>query len=113
LGDEILGKPSSPEHAKEMLQKLSGRAHEVVTGFAVKHRHKVRSAVVTTRVTFRKLSESEIENYTRTKEPLDKAGAYAIQGPVIFVDEIFGSYTNVIGLPMKEVLEMLHGASTW
>lgn len=113
LGDEILGKPTSPEHAKEMLQKLSGRGHEVITAFAVRFRHRVKTGLVRTKVTFRPLSEAEIEAYTRTKEPMDKAGAYAVQGPVVFVDEIFGSYTNVIGLPLKEVLDMLKDSGSW
>ncbi len=117
IGDSILGKPVSRSDARRMLQQLSGQTHQVLTGFAVfcnarQHRH---SDVVCTDVHFKTLSENEIEWYIRTKEPFDKAGAYAIQGLGTFlVKGIKGSYTNVVGLPVCEVIEhlILHGVVT-
>ena len=110
---EILGKPEDTKHAKKMLRKLSGRTHRVITGFSlVKDREhvEIRDAVEST-VSFKHLPEDEIEWYTRTDEPYDKAGAYAVQGKAaFFIKEIHGSYTNVIGLPLAEVVTVLKGA---
>ncbi|MBI4764417.1 MAG: septum formation protein Maf [Deltaproteobacteria bacterium] len=109
-GEKILGKPKNFQEAKSFLRLLSGETHEVITGFCLKHRVLNRSLIqsVSTRVSFKSLSREEIDWYVRTGEPLDKAGAYAIQGKGAFcVKAIRGSYTNVVGLPMTEVLEAL------
>lgn len=109
-GDRILGKPRSAAHAKEMLSRLSGKSHRVLTGFAiVRHsERRVLSAVVDTVVEFKPLSEAACDWYINTEEPFGKAGAYAIQGIGAFlVRRISGSYTNVVGLPVCEVIETL------
>lgn len=106
----ILGKPASPEEARAMLASLSGRSHMVLSGYAIFDRaqQRMQSAAVTTRVTFRPLSESDIAAYVATGEPFDKAGGYAIQGiGAVLVRSIEGSYTNVVGLPLAEVIETL------
>jgi septum formation protein len=110
IGDAILGKPRSKEDAKNMLSRLSGQTHQVYTGFAVccKSRNRLFSQVVKTDVLFKELSDEEIQWYIHTPEPFDKAGAYAIQGMGTFlVRSIHGSYTNVVGLPVCEVIEFL------
>jgi septum formation protein len=107
---EILGKPATKEEAREMIKRLSGQTHQVYTGFAVRcdARNKLFSAAVKTDVRFKRLSNVEIEWYIQTDEPFDKAGAYAIQGLGTFlVKSIHGSYTNVVGLPVCEVVEYL------
>ena len=103
----ILGKPDNEDHAREMLERLSGRWHEVYSGIAMTHGdlsvHSVR-----TRVKFRSLERDEISEYWSTGEPHDKAGAYAIQGcGGNFVERIEGSYSNVVGLPMVETGQLL------
>jgi len=101
--DNILGKPRDDAHATEMLQHLSGREHQVLSGYAVIDRQtgRQRAEAVSTRVWFRQLTEAEIARYIATGEPMDKAGAYAIQGlGICFVARIEGSYTNVVGLPL-------------
>ncbi|MFT4580678.1 MAG: septum formation protein [Gammaproteobacteria bacterium] len=103
----ILGKPTSIEHAREMLQRLSGRWHEVLSGVAI---IEDRAAVISvrTRVKFRQIAAGEIESYWASGEPHDKAGAYAIQGiGGAFVERIDGSYSNVVGLPMVETTTLL------
>lgn len=109
--DKILfGKPEGSREAKKFLQALSGKTHQVITSFCLLNRALERAVTrsVSTRVTFKPLSPKEIDWYIRTREPLDKAGAYAIQGKGAFcVQKIRGSYTNVVGLPVKEVLEAL------
>ncbi|MDD2270910.1 MAG: Maf family nucleotide pyrophosphatase [Desulfuromonadaceae bacterium] len=110
LDGAILGKPVDAADARRMLSGLSGRDHEVITGFSVFDKasgvHISRS--VRTEVTFKKLTEKEITAYIATGCPMDKAGAYAIQGGAVhFVRSINGSYTNVIGLPMTELYEVL------
>ncbi len=110
IGDAILGKPRSKDDAKNMLSRLSGQTHQVYTGFAVccKTRKRLFSKVVKTDVLFKELSDEEIQWYIHTPEPFDKAGAYAIQGLGTFlVRSIHGSYTNVVGLPVCEVIEFL------
>jgi septum formation protein len=103
---EVLEKPKDAEDARRMLYALSGRSHEVITGFAVITPNEKRVDVVKTRVVFRTLSAEEIEAYVRGGEPMDKAGGYGIQaGAAHFVTRIEGSYTNVVGLPMAEVVE--------
>jgi septum formation protein len=104
----ILGKPADAAHAREMLRALSGAGHEVITAVCI--RNAVRAVVfsVSTRVVFRTLKDDEIEDYIAGGEPMDKAGAYAIQGGAAhMVRSIHGSYTNVVGLPLCEVLECL------
>ena len=108
LGTTILGKPHHAEAARHMLQQLSGKEHMVFTAVVLRRQEKIYETVVQTRVIFRILSAVEIDAYIRTKEPMDKAGAYAIQGRAAsFIKEIHGSFTNVIGLPLAEVKEML------
>lgn len=110
IDDKILGKPRDENHARRMLESLSGQKHHVLTGFTFCHTAKKRryTDVVKTEVCFKKLSSEEIDWYIATGEPFDKAGAYAIQGIGTFiVKAINGSYTNVVGLPVCEVLEFL------
>jgi nucleoside triphosphate pyrophosphatase len=109
---EIMGKPRDAEDAKRMLRKLSGRTHQVITGYAVIDRKTDRSIseTVSTDVVFKKLADEEIDAYVSTGCPMDKAGAYAIQGGAAYmVERIDGSYTNVVGLPLCEVVESLRG----
>ena len=106
----ILGKPTSAKDARSMLKMLNGQTHEVITGFAVRCAEDgwFHSASVRTYVWFKSLTTSEIEWYLDTKEPFDKAGGYAIQGRGAFmVKRIEGSYTNVVGLPMSELIDCL------
>jgi septum formation protein len=106
----ILGKPKDRGEAMEMLRRLNGREHWVLTGFSVRHLEKGvgdQEAVQTT-VKVKTLTPLEMEWYTNTGEPFDKAGGYAVQGIGSFMIEwIRGSYTNVIGLPLYELMEML------
>jgi len=107
---ETLGKPKSEEEARQMLRRLSGRSHFVCTGFAVVDNRNGKEAcgVERTEVKFRSLSENEIEKYIQSKEPMDKAGAYGIQGKgALFIEEIRGDYFNVVGLPLCALSEML------
>ena len=98
---EILGKPASPAQAEEMLASLSGRSHEVCTGITVCQGDRVVSQVEVTQVTFRHLTPQEIARYVRTGEPMDKAGAYGIQGlGALLVEGIQGDYSAVVGLPV-------------
>lgn len=110
IDGEILGKPRSKDDALKMLQKLNGKTHQVYTGFSLinKNRDRKISNTITTDVLFKELSDHEIEWYINTPEPFDKAGSYAIQGLGTFlVKSIKGSYTNVVGLPVCEVIEAL------
>ena len=107
---EIMGKPADAADARRMLTALSGKAHEVITGFAVYERKLDRlvSDAVSTRVIFKPLTIEEVDAYIATGCPFDKAGAYAIQGGAAYmVRGIEGSYTNVVGLPLCEVVEVL------
>jgi septum formation protein len=116
LDDTIFGKPSDPREAAAMLTRLSGRVHEVATAFALlaPGGRDLAAQCVVTSVVFRTLDPGEIDSYVVTKEPLDKAGAYAIQGGASgFVRSIRGSLTNVIGLPMEEVERALRAAGLW
>lgn len=100
---QILGKPADHQEAAAMLRRLSGTSHHVVSGYAVIDRRQQieRTEAVTTKVHFRQLTDTEIARYITTGEPVDKAGAYAIQGiAACFVSGIEGSYTNVVGLPL-------------
>lgn len=110
IDEEIMGKPETSVEARGMLSLLSGRDHWVLTGYAIVKRKGAAfvSDVVETRVRVKHLSPGEINWYIRTGEPFGKAGAYAIQGVGCFmVEEIEGSYTNVVGLPVCQVLESL------
>jgi len=110
---EILGKPCDAAEAEAMLTALSGRSHEVFSGYAVLDRESAQmtSGAVMTRVTFRELTCAEIAGYIASGEPLDKAGAYGIQGrAAAMVRRIEGSYSNVVGLPLCEVVEALSEA---
>ena len=110
LDGVILGKPSDAGHARKMLAGLSGRCHSVITGFTVIDTATERAVTraVETKVYFRKISRAEIAAYVRTGEPLDKAGAYAIQGlGALLVERIEGDYYNVIGLPLSALAGVL------
>lgn len=110
IDNTILGKPSGKDEARRMLKQLSGKSHHVLTGYTICSEKQSVSFtdMVKTEVTFKTLSEEEIEWYIHTDEPFDKAGAYAIQGLGTFlVKRINGSYTNVVGLPVCEVIEFL------
>ncbi|MFO7155798.1 MAG: Maf family protein [Pseudomonadota bacterium] len=112
VDDRILGKPKSPAEAEKMLELLSGRAHRVVTGVCLLGPDRDETFHVSTEVVFRPLGAEEIRAYVKTGEPMDKAGAYAIQGGAAgFVREIHGSYTNVVGLPLAECLERLRSGA--
>ena len=110
IGGQILGKPISRSDAREMLKRLSGQTHLVLTGYCIccKAKNRFFSETIKTEVLFKNLTDQEIEWYIHTKEPFDKAGAYAIQGLGTFlVKSVNGSYTNVVGLPVCEVIEFL------
>ncbi|MDP6491799.1 MAG: nucleoside triphosphate pyrophosphatase [Acidimicrobiales bacterium] len=108
LDGEVLGKPGRPDWATDMLRRLSGRTHEVVGGLAVCHGGYTISGVVRTLVTFREFDDDEIDAYVATGEPLDKAGAYAIQGGAAgFVTKVDGCRENVVGLSIPAVLAAL------
>ena len=109
VDNEILGKPVDEDEARKMLRKLSGRSHEVITGVCLTTCELQRSFVVTSEVTFKKLSEEEIEYYVKNYHPLDKAGAYGIQEWIgyIGVTSLYGSYFNVMGMPVQRIYEEL------
>lgn len=106
LADEIMGKPASLADARRMLARLQGRTHQVVTGISLIHlrAHRERTFAVSTDVTFRPLTAGQINDYLSKVNPLDKAGAYAIQehGDLI-VSEISSSFSNVVGLPLEQL----------
>lgn len=115
LDGHALGKPATPLTAFDMLRRLSGRTHQVLTAFvlleipATPATPRRIEQVITTEVTFKTLTDAEIWGYIETGEPFDKAGGYGIQGIGAFlVRKIHGSYTNVVGLPLTEVLDALH-----
>jgi septum formation protein len=108
LGDRILGKPADRDDALAMLELLSGQTHRVLSGVAITDGRSVESRISETLVSFRDLAPAERQEYWRSGEPIDKAGAYAIQGlGALFVKEITGSYTGVVGLPLFETAELL------
>lgn len=110
LDGRILGKPKDHDHAFEMLEALQGREHVVITGFCLYDMKKSKEGIqaVHTIVKFKRMTKSEIEHYLSIGESMDKAGAYAIQGVgAYFVESIVGSYTNVVGLPLCQVVEMM------
>ena len=110
-GGLVLGKPSTPAGARDMLRLLSGRRHRVYTGVALVDVDdgRMETAHAETSVVLRTMDEGELDRYVATGEPLDKAGAYAVQGlGSVFVTAVEGSYSNVVGLPLHLVAEMLH-----
>ena len=108
IDGEILGKPASDDEARRMLERLRGRSHLVHTGVAVVSASGIDSAVDTTRVWFDAMTDEDISWYVATGEPVDRAGAYAIQGVAArFIPRIEGSYSNVVGLPVAMVSSIL------
>jgi septum formation protein len=114
LGKRIFGKPASRRDAEAMLAELSGKRHEVLTAVVVQYDDQVETALSVSEVQFRELTRQEIQDYVATGEPDDKAGAYAIQGrAALFVAEIRGSQSGIVGLPLYETAQLLQrmGAS--
>ena len=112
---QVLGKPASLPEARQMLQLLSARSHQVLTAIAVAQGARVECEVVVTEVIFRTITADEIDAYWQCGEPQDKAGAYGIQGKgALFVTGVRGSYSNVVGLPLFETTRLLEqfGIST-
>ena len=108
----VLGKPHTPEEAEEMLTLLSGRDHQVMTGVTVLRGGKTDTRTEITDIHFRPLSRKEILAYIRTGEPMDKAGAYGIQGgAALFADKMVGDYYNVMGLPVCRLWQMLQATA--
>ena len=108
LDNEILGKPSDMEEAAKMLARLSGRTHIVTTGVCIFQKEKNENFYINTEVTFKTVSDADINKYLEVINPLDKAGAYAAQdhGELI-IEKYSGSYTNVVGLPISELKQTL------
>ena len=108
LDGQIIGKPESKTHAFAIWEQLSGRWHDVFSGICVATAQKTLSQVVQTRVEFQTLTRQDMEDYWATGEPLGKAGAYAIQGIASqYIPKIQGSYSNVVGLPLHEIAQLL------
>jgi septum formation protein len=108
VGGDVLGKPKDAPEAAAMLRRLSGRAHTVMTAIAIAFDGRVTSEVVQVGVTFRSLRDDEIEDYVRTGEPMDKAGAYGIQGyGATIVAGVEGDYFAVMGLPLNRMVRLL------
>jgi septum formation protein len=111
IDSDVLGKPRDKDEALRMLLRLAGRDHEVITGVAVASGERMYSAIERVRVRFRSLGRSECEAYVATGEPMDKAGAYGIQGfGSALVDSIEGDYFAVVGLPVSRTLQLLNRA---
>lgn len=109
LDGEILGKPHSEAEAKTMLAALSGRSHTVLSGLAVFYNGKTISGVDKTEVYFANMPENFIDSYVASGDPMDKAGAYAVQGKTsLYIDKIDGCYFNVVGLPVRLLAKLLH-----
>lgn len=105
---EIVGKPADAQDAHAILRRLSGRSHRVLTAIAVSDGERTRSRLSVSDVRFRELSDADIRHYVATGEPMDKAGAYGIQGrAAIFIEEIRGSYSGIMGLPLFETAQLL------
>jgi septum formation protein len=112
LDDEVLGKPADAADAARMLRRLSGRTHQVLSGVAAVTRVGTVSGVETTEVTFSEIPEAELAAYCATDEPLDKAGAYGIQGYAArWIPRIDGDYFNVMGLPIARVVRLIEDAN--
>jgi septum formation protein len=113
IDGQILGKPADSADAARMLRLLSGREHQVITGICVVGNSQPRSASEITKVTMSTITEKEIADYVATGEPMDKAGAYAIQGLASrWIPRIEGDYSNVVGLPIALVYRMLREAAS-
>lgn len=113
---DVLEKPANKSEAMAMLLKLSGRKHQVMSGVTIVSDEGITTEVSTTDVTFKSISEGEVERYWETDEPKDKAGSYGIQGlGAVFVESINGSYSNVVGLPIEILPTMfaVHGVTWW
>lgn len=111
LDGQILGKPGSPSEARTMLQSLSGRTHQVLTSMCVCHEEHIWQATQISDVAMCELSEERIRAYCATAEPYDKAGGYGIQGfAAVFIREIGGSYSGIMGLPLFETAQLLQQA---
>ncbi len=109
IDNHILGKPHDDQEGAKMLSQLAGRTHEVLTGIACSYHNKLDAKAVVTRVTFRQLDPTSIEHYVASGEGRDKAGSYAAQGlGTGLIESIEGSYTNVVGLPTAQLLDMMH-----
>ena len=116
IDNQILGKPESPDHFFTMFKRLSGAQHQVMTAVAISDGQQTRSEVVITQVSFYPVNERDMERYWFSGEPQDKAGGYGIQGMgALFVKEIKGSYSAVVGLPIAETGKILEkfGFSAW
>jgi septum formation protein len=108
LDGEVFGKPANVNDAIRMIKRLSGRTHQVLTAVALRYRERTEVDVSISRVTLRRLGAVEIERYAATGEPLDKAGAYAVQGrAAAFISRLEGSYSGVVGLPLCETAVLL------
>jgi septum formation protein len=108
LAGAIIGKPADAADAAAILRRLSGQTHRVLTGVAISHEGRTECVLSTSEVRFRRLDDDEIRRYVLTGEPMDKAGAYGIQGRAgLFVEHLAGSYTGVMGLPVCETGELL------
>ncbi|SFR42575.1 septum formation protein [Marinobacter gudaonensis] len=111
LNGRILGKPADANDARAMLARLSGATHQVMTAVALARNGRSQCRLVITEVCFRELSAAEIDAYIATGEPMDKAGGYGIQGlGGIFINELRGSYSSVVGLPLQETAALLEHA---
>ena len=110
-GNQILGKPTDEEDAYRMLRLLSGKTHQVITGVAFISEVGIQTSHEISNVTFKEISNDDIYEYIKTKEPMDKAGSYAIQGiGAKFIESYDGEFDNIVGLPMKLVLQILKKA---
>ena len=110
LDDNVLGKPKDEEEARQMISNLSGRTHQVITGISLINLENNKKIIdyVVSNVKFKKLSKDDINDYIKTKESLDKAGAYGIQGyGALLVEEIQGDYFNIVGLPISKLSDLL------
>ena len=110
LSNTVLGKPKDEKDAKKMISLLSGKTHQVITGISLIHLDSNKKIIdyVISNVKFKDLSEADINDYIKTKESLDKAGAYGIQGyGALLVEEIHGDYFNIVGLPISRVSDLL------
>lgn len=106
---KVLGKPADEADAIQMLESLSGKTHDVITGVTIGRGCRYRSFSVDTKVTFRELDRDEILTYVKSGEPMDKAGAYGIQGKgALLVEKIEGDFFNVVGLPVSRLAEEMH-----
>ncbi|MCV2218211.1 Maf family protein [Thauera sp. Sel9] len=108
LNGDIIGKPTDTADAQAILRRLSGRRHRVLTALAISDGERTRSKLSISTVKFRELTDLEIRHYIATGEPMDKAGAYGIQGKAaVFIEEIHGSYSGIMGLPLFETAQLL------